>query len=350
MLTPPYALPEERSTNAADFLARWQATLLANQRKSGLHGAEGVRSDLELAWHQARTVLEVLSAPRVRHVFADEVGMGKTIEALQVYQALRLERPGLRTLVLVPGHLGFQWLGEVYLRAHRVFAIASGGRPTAPGALSGAEILEQAQEILLDREWISSDAAARERLEKAWLGRRDRNRPRLLIVDEAHRLSPEAYKLVQDLGRKFDHVLLLTATPVELEAGGRRDSDQLRYEELLRLLDPDFEEKEFEELRAREARVTAHFQKRAPGKAWIEGWRTLLADDPMVPGLVDRALPGGEDELEDLLEVAGEVQIAHHAAVQATPSLLDLLDQLHSPLPDHQIPIRGDLSHLFLLY
>src|SRR3954471_21556491 len=117
MLTPPYALPDDRSTNGSDFLARWQAQLLLAQRKTGLLGSEGIRSDLELASHQARTILDVLASARVRHVLADEVGMGKTIEALMIYQALRLERPGLRALILVPGHLAFQWLGEVYLRA-----------------------------------------------------------------------------------------------------------------------------------------------------------------------------------------------------------------------------------------
>src|SRR5437764_488563 len=105
MLREPYDLPppDERSPIAADFLVRWQARLFLAHRRSGLAGADGLRSDLELAPHQARAVLEVVSAPRVRHVLADEVGMGKTIEALMVYQALRLERPKLRAFVLVPG-------------------------------------------------------------------------------------------------------------------------------------------------------------------------------------------------------------------------------------------------------
>src|SRR5262245_38022192 len=71
---PPLPGADERSPIAADFLARWQAQLLLCQRRRGLQGAEGIRSDLELAPHQARTLLEVLSAPRVRHVLADEVG------------------------------------------------------------------------------------------------------------------------------------------------------------------------------------------------------------------------------------------------------------------------------------
>src|SRR5258708_2423187 len=175
------ALPklEERSPLAVDFLARWQSQLLIAQRRSGLQGACGIRSDLELAPHQARTVLEVLSAPRVRHVLADEVGMGKTIEALMVYQALRLERPRLRTMVLVPGHLTYQWLGEIYLRAHRVFAIATKDREDA---------IEQGTNVLLDREWLTADenASARERLLGSFGGPTEA--PRLLIVDEAHRL------------------------------------------------------------------------------------------------------------------------------------------------------------------
>lgn len=278
---PPLPGADERSPIAADFLARWQAQLLVTQRRRGLQGAEGIRSDLELAPHQARTFLEVLSAPRVRHVLADEVGMGKTIEALMVYAALRAEQP-LRTMILVPGHLCFQWLGEIYLRAHRVFAIATEGRDDA---------LDLAQDVLIDREWLTKNDAARRRLLEGFGGRAQKDRPRLLIIDEAHRIGPEAYALVQELTKKVEHVLLLTATPVELEAA--RSGDQLKYEQLLRLLDPELTEKGFEELRKREAKVLADFEKKARSDdekdlvaaSGLAAWRVLRhrrADAPRI--------------------------------------------------------------------
>ncbi len=279
---PPLPAADDRSPIAADFLARWQAQLLSAQRHGGLQGAEGIRSDLELAPHQARTLLEVLSAPRIRHVLADEVGMGKTIEALMVYAALRAEHGRLWTMVLVPGHLSYQWLGEIYLRAHRVFAIATAGR---------VEALDLAQDLLLDREWIAATESARSRLLAGFGGAADAERPRLLIVDEAHRLAPEAYSLVQELARHVEHVLLLTATPVELDA--RKGGDQLRYEELLRLLDPDLTERGFEELRSREAAVVRGFaasklgddEKDLEAARGLAAWRVLRhrrADAPRI--------------------------------------------------------------------
>lgn len=303
MLREPYELPspEERSPIAADFLVRWQARLVLAHRAAGLFGAEGIRSDLELAPHQARTVLEVLSAPRVRHVLADEVGMGKTIEALMVYQALRIERPKLRTFVLVPGHLTYQWLGEIYLRAHRVFAIASEDRQDA---------LELASDVLLDREWLTGKRgeAGREKLREKLQGRAPADSPRLLIVDEAHRLSKAGYELVQDLCRSVEHVLLLTATPVELEAKRTgKKGDQLRYEELLRLLDPKLKGEELEGLREAEARVQtalqAHPSNVGVAKAWCEALASSLGDDPRARALAARAgETGSEDDTQDLLD------------------------------------------------
>ncbi|HZU98486.1 MAG TPA: SNF2-related protein, partial [Planctomycetota bacterium] len=309
-MLPPLPGPDERSPIAADFLARWQARLLVSQRRSGLQGAEGTRTDLELAPHQARTVLEVLSAPRVRHVLADEVGMGKTIEALMVYQALRVERPRLWTMILVPGHLGYQWLGEIYLRAHRVFALATGGKEEALDP-------EVAQDLLLDREWLASSEDGRRRLLEGFGGRANAQRPRLLIVDEAHRLAPPVYALVQDLARKVENVLLLTATPVELEAQG--GADQLRYEQLLRLLDPDLTDEGFAKLRAREADVVRRFEGSEDEKdllaaSGLAAWRVLRhrrADAPRVfkKRVFHRhAIAGGDDaklaHLKDLIAKA----------------------------------------------
>src|SRR5579872_6864725 len=320
-MLPPLPGPDERSPIAADFLARWQARLLVSQRRSGLQGAEGTRTDLELAPHQARTVLEVLSAPRVRHVLADEVGMGKTIEALMVYQALRVERPRLWTMILVPGHLSYQWLGEIYLRAHRVFALATQGRGgdargAEPPASGGLEALdpEVASDLLLDREWLASSEEGRRKLLEGFGGRANAQRPRLLIVDEAHRLAPPVYALVQDLARKVENVLLLTATPVELEAQG--GADQLRYEQLLRLLDPDLTDEGFAKLRAREADVVRRFEGSEDEKdllaaSGLAAWRVLRhrrADAPRVfkKRVFHRhAIAGGDDAklayLKDLI-------------------------------------------------
>jgi ATP-dependent helicase HepA len=336
MLVEPYELPppDDRSPIAADFLARWQARLFLAHRQSGLGGAEGVRSDLELAPHQARAVLEVLSAPRVRHVLADEVGMGKTIEALMVYEALRIQDPKLRTLVLVPGHLAFQWLGEIYLRAHRVFAIASEDRP---------EALELGSDVLLDREWLTAKrgAGARTRLLESVRAKG----PCLLVVDEAHRLTPAGTELVRDLASAVDHVLLLTATPVELEAKSEgRGADQLRYEELLRLLDPDLSARDLDKLRETEGRVTERFLARPKDRAGEKVWFERLADaagDDRARMLAARAGASGDDEdVEDLLDYVAARGLAawrviRHRRADAPKVFRKRLARMHSvkPLP-----------------
>ena len=66
-------------------------------------GALGVRA--KLYPHQVGNAIRVLSDVRVRHLLADEVGLGKTVQALMVVNALRLQRPDLRVLIALVNHL-----------------------------------------------------------------------------------------------------------------------------------------------------------------------------------------------------------------------------------------------------
>jgi SNF2 family DNA or RNA helicase len=148
--------------------------------------------------YQVQAARTALRRMRGRAILADEVGLGKTIEAGLVLAELRLRGLADRTLVITPAGLVTQWQEEL----ERKFAV-----PTATAA-AAAQGDDRERPVI-----IASLAAARRDPLKSQLaaGQWD-----LLIVDEAHRVrSPRSAsgKLVRELRAR--HLLLLTATPVE---------------------------------------------------------------------------------------------------------------------------------------
>lgn len=203
---------------------------------SELRGLTGVRTSL--IPHQLYIAHEVARrfAPRV--LLADEVGLGKTIEAgLIIHHQLLTER-AQRVMIVVPETLLHQWLVEMLRRFNLHFSVFDAERMNAMvEAFDDDEEWQQPQEnpfqseqlVLCSQEFLSANAnyAA-----LATAGEWD-----LLVVDEAHHLewSPDApsqeYQLIAELAAVTPGVLLLTATPEQLG----KDSHFAR----LRLLDPD---------------------------------------------------------------------------------------------------------------
>jgi hypothetical protein len=81
---------------------------------AGIPSLMGVR--IEPMGHQLYALRRVLSSRRPRFILADEVGLGKTIEAGLVLQSLIQEKPDLRILIIAPGSMSRQWFSEIYLR------------------------------------------------------------------------------------------------------------------------------------------------------------------------------------------------------------------------------------------
>mgnify|MGYP000297477494 CR=1 FL=1 len=106
----------------AELVFGIQALRLRVEAKRDLNGALGLRA--KRYDHQVRAVQRILCAPRVRHLLADEVGLGKTVEALMVMAALRREDRGARFVILVPDHLARQWAEELLARAHEPAGLA----------------------------------------------------------------------------------------------------------------------------------------------------------------------------------------------------------------------------------
>lgn len=94
------------------------------ERDHALLGALGVAADP--LPHQMANVARILEAPELRHLLADGVGLGKTVQTLMILNALRLQDPDHRTLLVVPDHLIGQWLLELATRGHCAAAFVDG--------------------------------------------------------------------------------------------------------------------------------------------------------------------------------------------------------------------------------
>jgi ATP-dependent helicase HepA len=165
------------------------------------HGLPALLSSkIEVLPHQVEIAARILRDPTIRYLLADEVGLGKTIEAGIVLRQLRLDAPGVRSAVFAPGALVRQWRDELDGRfcLHEV--------PVYPHSSFDDPCVREA-------EWD------------------------LLVIDEAHRVvarTPTDEDAIaagaRALARRVKHLLLLSATPVL-----HHDADLLA---LLELLDP----------------------------------------------------------------------------------------------------------------
>jgi len=194
--------------------------------RSSTLGLAGAR--ISLIPHQLHIASEVGGRHAPRVLLADEVGLGKTIEAaLIIHQQLRTGR-AQRVLILVPDSLVHQWLVEMLRRINLPFAIFDESRCEALDDDGETNPFDNDQLVLCSIDFLSQSEKRQQQIQAAsW---------DLMVVDEAHHLAwsadaPSAeYTLVEALANETPGVLLLTATP-----------DQLGHEShfaRLRLLDP----------------------------------------------------------------------------------------------------------------
>ena len=168
---------------------------------------EGVRTPLApatgvaafLYTHQLANVFRVLTDLRVRHLLADEVGLGKTVQALMILNALRYQRRDLRALVVVPDGLVTQWRDEILTRAH-----------SAPTEKTTG--FEEGRYIRLAWEGQLRRTESDDR--PGWsLADIDPANYQVLVVDELHSLRSDVQDRIVRMAGAFEHVLALTATP-----------------------------------------------------------------------------------------------------------------------------------------
>ncbi|MBL9187586.1 MAG: RNA polymerase-associated protein RapA [Opitutaceae bacterium] len=202
-------------------------TAQARFRQSEVRGCLGGR--LDLLPHQFYILHEVASRRIPRVLLADEVGLGKTIEACLIVQRLLVTGQARRVLILVPEPLTHQWFVELLRRFNLWFSIYDEARCAACEASDPGKNPFHAAQLALGS--VTFLAHLEHRREQAIAAGWD-----LVVVDEAHHLdwTPDnaspAYTLVERLAAISPGLLLLTATPMQLGLAG--------HFARLRLLDP----------------------------------------------------------------------------------------------------------------
>ena len=214
-----------------DFLTRLDILhLLATREAGGLGSFLGGR--VRLFPHQLHVAERATARMPVRWLLADEVGLGKTIEAALIMNRLLHTENIERCLVVAPEALTVQWLGELWRKYHQVFTLLDPPRLADVVRDFGAgfnpfDVYRRAVialERLVERPELTGQALT------AGID--------LLVVDEAQRLrrrpghpgEPE-YRAVAPIAALGRHVLLLSATPLEDDAHG--------FFRLLQLLRPE---------------------------------------------------------------------------------------------------------------
>jgi len=212
-------------------LWRFELKLLATRFLTGNKGGQLSNARTEIMPHQIFAAYRVVSSPTRRFMLADEVGLGKTIEAGMVWQALAQRGQAKRTLIVTPAGLTTQWQEEMEDKFGQMFEVFGRDfwainpriwdlKATAIASIDTLKRSEHKKALLENRKWD------------------------LVIFDEAQRLSAVAYesgktektlnyRLAEEIRQKdyCEAMLLLTATPHQGE------ENHSRFKNLLGLLE-----------------------------------------------------------------------------------------------------------------
>ncbi len=220
---------------------RFELKMLAARLLTSNKGGQLSNARTEILPHQIFTAHRVVSSPRRRFLLADEVGLGKTIEAGMIWQALHQRGQAKRTLIITPAGLTTQWQEEMQEKFGAHFEIFGRDfmavnprvweyKAAAIASINRLKRKEHKRILLENRKWD------------------------LIIFDEAHRLSAVNYgmgkvqktqnfKLAEEvrLPEYSEAFLLLTATPHQGEANNSR------FKNLISLLDDNIDFSTLEE-------------------------------------------------------------------------------------------------------
>lgn len=223
-----------RVDRADHFDFRQEALLRrADALRSPAWGLESARIDLIA--HQLR-VAEIAAARQpLRILLADEVGLGKTIEAGMILARLLASGRVGRVLVLLPETLVYQWFVELLRRFNLQFSLFDEERCESIETSDPTRNPFQDEQLVMASIGFLSGSAKRaaQVTEAGW---------DLVIVDEAHHLAwteesaSAEYTLVENLAARTPGLILLTATPEQLGRSGHfarlRLLDPARYHDL----------------------------------------------------------------------------------------------------------------------
>lgn len=172
---------------------------IVQAESSELLGALGVAADPYP--HQIANVRRILEATEIRHLIADEVGLGKTVQTFMIINVLMRRDPSLRIAIVAPQRICYQWQAELSARGHVSGVIWDEGDLTElPIGEGYVHIIKS--DLIRAQPTLPSPQSYD-----------------MLIVDEPHVLSLQQVTFLSNLcrdgrdGSRFRHVLLLTATP-----------------------------------------------------------------------------------------------------------------------------------------
>jgi ERCC4-related helicase len=235
----PAAFPPPSTRDLGDYFS---CRLLRDACRFGFRSSAGpFRSFGRLAVqprpYQLVPLLMALKLDPVRLLIADDVGIGKTIEACLVAREMLDRGEITRLCVLCPPHLAEQWQSELASKfnIHAELVLTGTARRLERGLSAGQYIFDVYPFVIVSTDFIKSDRRRHDFL---------RTCPEFVIVDEAHTCAASAegrgtahqrFELVSALSAVKDrHVVLVTATPHSGNEGAFRS--------LLSILDPDFSE------------------------------------------------------------------------------------------------------------
>lgn len=201
---------------------RWKtfrdaAVICNSDLRNSTYGMEDlVGSRVMLLAHQAEVVARVLGDAKCRYILADEVGLGKTIEACVILKGLRRRIPQLKTVIIAPNSLINQWKNELDQKFWLNFPIFN----------SSINLPSQIQlpGCILSSEALTIDDALFTNIANQNWG--------LIIIDEAHHIqkNDKLFSRVKLLSEKASRSLILSATPIQ------RRAEEFLF--LLQIMDP----------------------------------------------------------------------------------------------------------------
>ncbi|QTE70312.1 DEAD/DEAH box helicase family protein [Clostridiales bacterium FE2011] len=196
--------------NPTWFVSRYTVSSTMHVLNNAIYGFRALAGCRTfLMTHQVTTVLRCLQSDHIRYMLADEVGMGKTIEACSIIKIQKEKNRKYRTAYIIPDQLVGQWRFELSSK----FAIEAD--------VTGDEISAKCRDVIIPLSELREN-----------MNLFDCDHYDMIIVDETHKIlrDNDQYNRVQMLSASHENILLLSATPVT----GRREE----YKRLLSLLDP----------------------------------------------------------------------------------------------------------------
>jgi len=326
-----------RVDTAARFAIRCEALARrAVARCAPSWGINGAR--VSLLPHQLAVVEAALAQAQPRVLLADEVGLGKTIEAGLILTRMIATGRAQRVLVLVPEALMYQWFVELLRRFNLRFAIYDAERADSiEQSDDSRNPFQDDQFVLTDLGFLTGNAKrARQIVAAGW---------DLMVVDEAHHLawsaqetSPE-YALAEQLAIQTPSVVLLTATPEQLGRSGHfarlRLLDPARYNDLAHF------EREAQSFRTISQLAEALLGDDALNAKTLKSLRTVLSDESALLSVIsphtDRS--SRQKLLGALIDRHGTGRVMYRnrrASVGGFPKRVVHLHSLHLPHEDQE--------------